>query len=181
MVKESFVLILVPVLFLVGCASSPINLSDTKALMQNEAIVFGRVEVIDEGKVRKWGAGEVFWLGNFKIFIMQANSSDTIEYALTGDGSFYWHLLPGRYIIAGFEGPGYGGFGRRSGRIYAQFTVPKERLVIYVGKLTINFARGRYNVRITDDYSEALPQLIKKFPEIRGEADRNLMQLEKPR
>ena len=176
MIKYSSVLILT--IFIFSCASlSPINLSDPKAVLPNEAIVFGRVEVMEGGTaITSWG----IWSGIFQIFIQADNFSKTIDYALSGNGSFYWRLTPGNYTIIGFDGPGSMGLGRRSGRIFARFTIPKENSTVYIGTLTIYFMRGVYSKRIKDDYDLALENFKKKFPGIKGDADKSLMQLEKP-
>lgn len=176
MMKYSSMLILT--ISVISCASfSPINLSDPKSVLPNEAIVFGRVEVVEGGKaVTSWG----IWGGLFQIFIQADNTSRIIDYALSGDGTFYWHLTPGNYTIIGFDGPAGMGSGRRSGRIFARFTIPRENATIYIGTLTLNFMRGLYSKHIKDDYDLALESFKKKFPGIKGDADKSLMQLEKP-
>jgi len=175
MAKQYHILILA--LLLTSCATpSPIALSDTKALPQREAIVFGRVKVIGSGVPTDWGER---W--RFGIHILPNADSKPIRHFLTGDGSFYWHLPPGGYTITGFiwrlpSFPSVPTWVHRA--IFAKFTIPEETSVVYVGTLTIICPEGRNIMRIEDEYDQALQGLKSKFPDIEGETAKRPMHLE---
>lgn len=160
------------VLFLAGCATPPtIDLSKNKVVPERESAVFGRIIIIYGGKpITNRPFGQYC-----EIFILNIVTSKTIPYYLTGDGSFYWHLTPGEYAIAAFKLDG------KTGRIFAEFTVSEEKPIMYVGKLTIAFSGSRYYMRVDDDYEQASLAFKEKFPGIRGETVKSLMQLERPR
>jgi len=175
--RQSWFILMLIVLF-VGCASSPIHLSDTKVIALQEAIVFGRVKVISQGTPVVWSTSPIFG-ARFSIFIFpEGTPSAAVDYTLTGDGSFYWHLTPGRYTVAGFEWKR--GNSRMGGHIVAKFVIPEAQSLLYVGTLTVLFTGGRYYARVEDEYGQALQELHNKFPELRGEALRELLQLEQP-
>jgi hypothetical protein len=169
------------ILFLLtSCAASPIHLADTKALAPQEIVVFGRVQVLSHGKPVVWSSSPIFE-GAGKFFLLlfpEATPSAAVDYTLMGDGAFYWHLKPGRYTLAGLEWTR--GNSRTAGRILAKFTVAETPPLVYVGTLTVSFAGGNYTWRIEDEYTQALQTLQTKFPELRGEVARTLLQLEKP-
>lgn len=52
---------------------------------------------------------------------------------------------------------------------------------MYVGTLVISTEEGRYIMRIEDEYAQALQGLKGKFPELKGQAAKRLMNLEKAR
>ena len=109
-------------------------------------------------------------------------------YTLTGgDGSFYWHLQPGNYTIAEFDWrrktTGFLSSGTEEvrGRIFATLKVPEEGSLTYVGTLTMVFEdKGyRYFMGVEDEFDQASKVFNSKFPNLKREAVKNLMQLEK--
>lgn len=179
-------LILVIGLLITGCYDpSLVDISDTKAFPPDAPIVFGRVKAISDGKPIDWGGVYVFpHFKRFFVSMLPEGSSTQEDYELSGEGFFYWHLRPNSYTITAFQYVSLSLIGTpagtRSGRIYAQFTVPKGRSVIYIGTLTLNFVGNRYNMLIEDDYDKALQRLRSTLGEITGEVTKSLMQLEKP-
>lgn len=162
-------------LVLNGCASSPIILSETTIVPQNEGIVFGRVNVMSDGKTKSLSS--IFGESTWDIVILPNGSSRAIYCPLYGEGYFYWHLPPGGYAIAGFEEAG----GKRKGRLFAHFTVLRENSVTYIGTLTILFAGARYTRFVEDEYDLAVTKFKSKFPEIKGEIGKNSMKMEEQR
>ena len=162
-------------LILNGCASSPIILSETTIVPQNEGIVFGRVKVMSDGKTMRLTS--IFGARTWEISILPNGSSRAIYCLLNGEGYFYWHLPPGGYTIAGFEGAG----GRIKGRLFAHFTVLRESSVTYIGTLTILFTGERYARFIEDEYDLAVTKFKSKFPKIKGEITKNSMKIEEHR
>ncbi len=114
MTKQHYILILA--LLLTSCASprppSPIALSDTKALHQGEAVVFGRVRVFLHGESIDWDSF-IHLDSAFRIHLLPDAGAKPISYQLTGDGSFAWHLPPGRYSLTGFHWGSRGDIMRR--------------------------------------------------------------------
>ena len=173
------------ILSLTGCATS-IDLLKTKTVPQNESVVFGRIKVISKGKEVNWTTYPIL---RFNVSILKEGSSEGVMYMVTpGDGSFYWHLRPGDYTIASFD------WARRTtdflglpdteqirGRIFANFKVAEGGSLNYIGTLTIVFEdKGyRYFMKVEDDFDQASKVFSSKFPNIKGEAVKNLMKLEK--
>lgn len=171
-------LLLILTLLLTSCVSpSPIDLAAAKAFPEGEAIVFGRVKVIRKGKPSHWTGR------SFRIHILPDTGAKPVSYGLKGDGSFYWHLSPGGYTITGFQWwQPLRAFGPVVGRhIFTWFMIPEETSLVYVGTLVISFEEGRYIMRIEDEYAQALQGLKGKFPELKGQAAKRLMNLEKAR
>lgn len=172
------------IIFLTSCATS-IDLLQTKTVPQNESIVFGRIKVISKGEELNW---PTYPIHRFNISILKDGSSEGVMYTLTrGDGSFYWHLQPGNYTIAEFDWrrktTGFLSSGTEEvrGRIFATLKVPEEGSLTYIGTLTMVFEdKGyRYFMRVEDEFDQATKVVGSKFPSIKGEAVKNLMQLEK--
>lgn len=166
------------ILFLSCCVTNPIDFSKAKTVPQEEAVVFGHVNIIYRDEPKVWG--KLSSPGVFYILVLPGGSSEAFSHMLREDGSFYWHLPPGSYAISGFQWTGRGG--TRSGRIFAEFTIPERKSITYIGKLTLIFD-GNYNssMRIEDDYDQAIQEFKKKFPEIKDDSVKNLMKLEVPR
>jgi hypothetical protein len=158
----------------------------TKTVPQNESIVFGRVKVISKGEELNW---PTFPINRFNVSILKDGSSEGVIYTLTGgDGSFYWHLRSGDYTIAEFDWQrkttdflGLPDTEQIRGRIFANFKVPEEGSLIYIGTLTMLFEdKGyRYFMRVEEEFEQATKVFNSKFPNLKREAVKNLMQLEK--
>jgi len=180
-------LLIILILFLAGCAPS-IDLLKTKTVPENESIVFGRIKVISKGKEVNW---TTFPVQTFNVSILKDGSSEGVMYLLKIDGTFYWHLRPGDYSIAEFEwrrrSSGFLSSGIESlrGRIFANFKanfkVAEAGSLVYIGALTMLFEEKgpRYFMRVEDEFDQVPNIFSKKFPNIKGEAVKHLMQLEK--
>jgi len=178
-------LLIALILFLWGCATNPIDLSKVKTLPKEEAVVFGRVDIIYKNEPTVWG--KLSSPGGFYIFVLPGGSSEAFSHMLREDGTFYWHLQPGDYTIAELaweratSGFWSSGWEKVTGRIFANFKVAEGGSLNYIGTLTIVFEdKGyRYFLRVGDDFDQATKVFSSKFPDIKGEAVKNLMQLEK--
>lgn len=170
-------------LLLMSCASSLINVTDMKAVPKKEAIVIGRVKVISNERPIDWSSfSSAFKSSYFTIYVLPNASSQAISYTLGSDGTFYWHLSPGSYKIAGFDWSEAVGVRRNTtGAITANFNIPEQKRIIYIGTLTLTFGKGffYYNIGIEDEYEQAINTLKNKFPEVKDEVVKNLMQLER--
>lgn len=169
--KRYFLLILA--LFFVGCATNPIDFSKAKTVPQGEAIVFGRVSIIYKGEPKVWKGIPPY--SPFQILVLPTATKEAYSFALFEDGSFYWHLPPGTYAISGFDWIEK----HMRGRIFAEFIVPEDKSISYIGKLTLDFNQTyHYSMCVEDDYNHAIQNFKNKFPEIKGEPVKNLMKLE---
>jgi hypothetical protein len=181
MVKQYHILILA--LLLTSCARAPsqvgIASSDIEAIRPGQAIILGRVKFVREGEPVDWDSSAKGW--TFQVHILSDTDPHPIPYALTGDGSFYWHLHPGGYTITEFRWywPSLATAQSRNRRIFAHFIVPETTSLVYIGTLTIRFEEGRYTMRIDDEYDRALEKVTSLG--ISGEVTKHLMQLGKGR
>jgi hypothetical protein len=115
-------------------------------------------------------------------------------YTLARDGSFYWHLLPGRYTITSFKWRRGASYLIRP--IFANFSIPEQIAPVYIGTLAISLTqtgpRGYSQslwklplaspmMHIKDDYEQALQGLRSNISGIKGDATKNLMRLENTR
>ncbi len=156
----------------------PVRLADVKELSGDKPVVFGRIKVIEEGQPEDWGVG-----GGFLVHIIPDAGPEPIpyEYFLTGDGSFYWNLPPGGYLITEFSQrrwKAWKGFHRVRRGLLARFVIPEATSPIYIGTLTIRSAAGRYTMSIEDEYDQALQRLKQQFPEVKEPVAKRLMRLE---
>ncbi len=181
MAKQYYILILA--LLLTSCTKarppSPIALGDIEAVPPGEAIVLGRVKFVREGEPVDWDSSAKGW--TFQVHILPDTHPLPIPYALTGDGSFYWHLRPGGYTITEFRwyAPVFTTSETRGRRIFADFIVPETTSLVYIGTLIIRFEEGCYAMRIEDEYDRALEEVTSLG--ISGEVTKHLMQLGKGR
>ncbi len=176
MAKQYYIVILA--LLLTSCASA-ITLSNTEDLPQSEALVFGRVQFFWKGESFRFGHGSD--LVQMSLFLLPPPDSEPIRYNLTGDGSFYWHLPAGDYAITDVSWNRLGLFAVRRRRLVPHFVIPEDSWLVYIGTLMVIFDGQRYVMRIEDEYAQALKGLKGRFPEIRDEASKRLMHVEKGR
>ena len=169
----TFAFVFTVALVLSGCASSPIDLSKTEPFPQNQGVVFGRVRIISDGETEKLTT--IFGESRFGVLLLPDQSSKAMYVPLKDDGSFFWHLPPGGYTIAGFEYQH-----SKTGRVFAHFDVIKDR-VAYVGTLVITFRGNRYAISVEDEYESAIKKFRESFSEITGEARKSLLEMEKRR
>jgi hypothetical protein len=162
-------------LLLAGCAStSQIALNDINSVSPEERIVFGRVHVMEGEKSIEWSK-KLFGPGTFEVVVLPESSSRAAYYQLSGDGTFYWRLIPGKYAIAAFE---WQSGIRRTGRIFAEFTIPQEPKPAYIGTLRILFVGNRYGFFVVDEYEKAVGAFREEFTGADVTPIKSLMELE---
>ena len=171
---KSFVVLFLCAAFmaLVGCASSPINLSETESIAQGEGIVAGSVRLLDDGEVKSLSS--VFGESQFGLFVTGSDTSAALFVPLKDEGDFIWHIPDGVYQITGFE---WRSGITISGPIGANFTVVDGQ-VIYIGTLEIIFLGARYIVKITDEMDSVAKMVALQFPALGGQVTKELMTLE---
>ena len=183
MAKQYHILILA--LLLTSCVSLGhiVRLYDIETVPGQEALVFGRVKVVENGESLNWSSS-FFRTSSFSIHILPEAGPEPVSYFyyVKEDGSFYWPLSAGGYTITDFKWAEYRKYDESAQRvIFARFVVPEENPLIYIGTLTIHAEAGRYTMGIEDEYDQALKRLKQRFPEIRGPVTKRLMQLKERR
>ena len=184
MVKQYHILILA--LLLTSCASPfghMVRLYEIETVPGQEALVFGRVKVVENGESLNWSFS-FFRASSFTIHILPEAGPEPVSYFyyVKEDGSFYWPLSAGGYTITDFNWTVFTGIiGSDQRVIFAQFVVPEETPLVYIGTLTIHFEQGRYTMGVEDEYDQALEVVKQRFPEARGPVTKRLMQLKERR
>lgn len=192
---DELLLILTIVLLIASCAGtkplppdSPITLTTGKTIPVRESVVFGRIKLIANENSLVWD--ELQW-DNFHLYLLPNSGSEPIVYTLTRDGSFYWHLLPGRYTITSFKWRRGSDYLIRP--VFANFSIPEQISPVYIGTLSIRvtqtgspaYSQATWKLplasplmHIEDDYEQALQGLRNSFSGIKGQATKSLMRLE---
>lgn len=165
------------ILLLTGCASSRIDLSEMQSLPQDQGIIFGRVRVIEGGTEEKLSSWQ--GLSRLRLIILPDTSSEAIYVPLKDSGFFIWHLPAGSYTITTFTWD-RGSSDYINGRIFADFRV-LENKAAYIGTLTLSFTGSSYTTFVADEYELSLSTFKNKFPDMKEEPIRYLMQMEERR
>ena len=130
--------------------------------------VFGRVVVIEDGKERTHST----FFPEFRMRIRSSQTDATQLVDVTGDGSFYWPLKPGEYVIQTLL------HGTGKMRLWAVFTAPEPGRAAYIGDMRVFLDRGRFGVTFRDDYAAALKGLQARLAEAKLEPVKALMRPE---
>jgi hypothetical protein len=159
-----------------GCAVPP-TMKDVEEITADANIVFGSVEVYEDGELQEWGT-RFFGYDHFYLTILPPDSNESITYKLAKGGTFFWSLPPGKYTLLGYHWSE--DTGQRSGRIGASFSVPESGPSAYLG--TIEF-RGNV-VYLVPKFEDKFDQVVKlydtKFPDRQGTAVKQLMEAPQP-
>lgn len=162
------------ILYLTGCAHSPIDMAGMATPPANEGIVCGQVKLLDRGEEQA-----LSFLGEskFRLFVTPDDPSQAVYVPMKGDGSFAWHLPVGRYTITSFEWLRHGII---SGPIRARFEVTPGKTA-YVGTLTILYAAPGYTLAVADDYPNRVAAFREAFPHLATVPEKQLLRLEERR
>jgi hypothetical protein len=133
--------------------------------------VFGRLVVFDQGEALIWGSSPLFT--RFGIFVRSLKTDQVERVAITAeDGSFYWPLKPGEYVIALFS------YAEKTGRLWLTFSVPEPGKAAYIGDLHVVFEKSRYRFGVKDEYTRALKNVEARLTEAKLEPVSALMRPE---
>lgn len=169
-------------LLLTACSPHKFRLADLKEMPGNKPIVFGRIKVIekDHSKWVQWSRQNC--VRNVSIISDSVPEQDPYYYCLTENGSFYWNIPPGGYMITllNARNPIQKSFfdqawGQRG--ILARFVVPEASELIYIGTLIIKQEGDRYKMHVKDHYHQDLQRLKEQFTEISSPVAKHLMEL----
>jgi hypothetical protein len=155
---------------------------------ENEALVFGKVKVIDRGyEINPWSFDLVEALSSVEkpeiklsLFLIEANQRG-IYVIIEPDGSFYWIVPRGTYLIY------HSRIGQQPvNEPLAAFQVTDDAHAVYLGTMAMHIEssynreseRQEYevtNVRIEDEFDKANKGMIFRYPDFVGTMVKKLM------
>lgn len=180
MQRKFIVTLLIWILALSGCAT--IRVADpekTVALSENEAVVFGKIIFIEnnEEKIPYGFWGRKPWMRFFRI-----ESEEFLRWgfepAYEKDGSFYWIVPRGTYVIPDI----------RFGYVILPqiaFQVPLGADAFYLGTLKIDvetkqiiaahFVKKINSITISDEFDKAKETFMGRNPDFSGKIEKSLL------
>ena len=159
-------------LTLVGGCSTPGTIKDAEQVATDSSIVFGSIEVFEDGKQQEWGT-RFFGHDHFYLLILPAGTSDAISYKLDDTGKFACALPAGEYTLLGYVWDS--DVGKRTGRIGTQFTSPEPGDSTYIGSIIFS-GNVAYLIPAFEDRFETLAAYHdSRFPGRQGKAAKQLM------
>lgn len=139
------------------------------------SVVFGKANVLSSKAPERWTEtsceDDLYWTcpDSFRLILVKDGDSSPIRHRLTGDGSFFWNLDPGRYYVAEWEWQMKGQMTNTiSGRIGGYFEVSDEDRAAYIGDIIIAFSGPRFVVDVQDHFPALASAYEARFPN--GEA-----------
>lgn len=165
---------------------SRIDISLTKAIPMDEAVVFGQVKVIKDGKILSWKPEPKvisigvyrFWPDFFTVFIKEETTKKEFVCRLVGDGSFYWRLPAGTYSMTGYH-YNIGSTNVESHflpKLTPRFVISKGDPADYIGTLSIEVHPiGNDVMRIDDEYDQAIRDLKSELHVMISKTKKGLM------
>lgn len=167
---------LVTLLLVWGCAVPP-TIKDVEQVTAETSIVFGSVEVYDEGELLEWGT-RFFGYDHFYLTILPPDSNEAISYKLAKDGNFYWSLPSGEYTLLGYVWDS--DTGQRTGHVGAEFNVPPAGTDAYLGTIVFRGNVVFFVPSFEDKFDEISAAYDVKFPNRKGTAVRQLIEAPEP-
>ena len=168
-VSARFIVLLA--VFVIASCVSPV-----KTLVEGQSLVYGKVELIYNGKKIKnfQGLGDV--AGGASLVLLQPDQDKADNITLSGSGEFYWKVGPGDYALVSFQ---YSAAGARHNiNLGAEFTVPDSPSSVYIGDIVVVVKDYRHAVGIADHYEESITRLQKEYPDHPAPTIRNLISVE---
>jgi len=155
-----------------GCATAPV-MQEIEALPSDTGLVFGSAEIYVDDEKLKLG---FTWSGenHFFLLILPPGSNVATTYEVTDEGTFYWPLPPGEYLLLGYRWQQAGT--SRTGDIRGSFSVPEIGTDAYIGSLEFRGTEYSLTPRMLDRYEQLAATHDERFPERRGTAVKSLMQ-----
>lgn len=178
MQRKFIIILLLCFLALSGCASrlSQVGPGKTITLSESEALIFGKIKFIENNEEKipysAWTSKPfptIFQIESEKYFVGPA---------VERDGSFYWIVPKGTYIISKIE--------------YAYSVLPKVAFqvsykvdAVYLGTLIIDVETKQIiaarhvkkinNITIVNEFDKAKKTLLIRNPDFSGRIEKNLM------
>ncbi len=134
---------------------------------------FGRIVVVQDGKEKTWSTS-LFATDVLSLYVRSTATGKMQQMRMEGDGSFFWPLQAGDYVIVAYAVSSKG-----AGRLWTSFSIPQPGQAVYIGDLRILEAAGsRYGFAVEDQYEEALKKVAPQLVEGKLEPARGLMKFE---
>ena len=163
-------------LLLWGCAAPP-TMKDVEQVTADTSMVFGSVEVYQDGELQKWGA-RFFGYDHFYLTILPPDSDEAITYKLDKEGKFFWSLPPGEYTLLGYIWDT--DTGQRTGHFGGSFRVPQAGAAAYIGTIVFRGNLVFLVPDIEDKFEELAALYDARFPSRRGTAARQMIEEPQP-
>lgn len=170
--SKSFRIALFALLLVWGCAAPP-TIKDVEEATADSTIVFGSIEVYEDGEQQEWGS-RFFGYDHFYLTILPSNSNEAITYKLDKEGKFFWALPTDDYTLLGYIWDS--DTGRRTGHIGADFSSPEPGADAYIGSIVLRGNMAYLIPAFEDKFESVVAHYDAKFPSRRGTAAKQLMQ-----
>ena len=159
-----------------GCAAPP-TMQAVDQASADTGVVFGSVEVYEDGELQKWGT-RFFGADYFYLMVLPPDSNEAITAKLAKDGNFFWLLKPGEYTLLGYlwETDSW----QRSGRIGATFSVPEPGVEAYIGTIVFRGNQVILVPSIEDRFAEIGAIFDARFPDRKGTSVKQLLEEPQP-
>jgi hypothetical protein len=150
------------------------------SLAPGEALIFGRMRMIDNGKEK-----ENYLSATDQLDMMLVRIEDEQALAvkrIRPDGTFLWKVPRGTYLLTRLRWWEFRGWFPMRPQI--AFQVGPDAQVYYLGTLSINaeiersalsIKLKRFNVAVTDEYEQDAQLLTKQLPNFQGHVEKALM------
>lgn len=165
---------------LTACADIPVRPADEKAATVAAGFgrAFGRVIYLENGKEFDWSSS-VFATDSLTLYVRAVPEGQLQMMQIEGDGSFYWPLQAGDYVIVGYLRMRRQVTNQqRTGRLWTTFTVPRPGQAVYIGDLRIDATNHGFRFEVFDRYAEALPRVQDRLRDGKIEAVNGLMRVD---
>lgn len=174
--------LLAAAVFLSACDTMPQRTADDATATSSAGYgrAFGRVNYVEGGKEAEWSTSP-FTTSAMTLFVRAAGTGQMHYMYMEGDGSFNWPLLPGEYVILGYQvARKMGVVTRNTARLGATFTVPQAGQAVYIGELSIRADATGSAVAVLDRYAESLKKIEPQLVAGKFEPVNRAMRLETP-
>lgn len=188
---------LLPVLCVsIGCASIDLTDADLTAPPENEALAYGRINVVIGNKAAQWQHRTMEQLtsvkaaftrvdGRFWLNLVNESTKAHLEPEVYNDGSFYWHMPPGKYFLIGYRWLQNGAFIQTdiNGSIRARIEIPSRSSACYLGSLRIvfqNYESGPSEISVIDEFENGSQVLAQRFPRLKIDSQRCFFKIGAP-
>jgi hypothetical protein len=150
-----------------GKAESP----KSAPIASEEAIVFGKLELVRDSKETKVGRISIFGMGTAALVLPEAASTALVLH-MDEQGWFAWNLKPGSYRLLGFVSQA----GNKTWfeRVDARFDAVNDDTAVYVGHINLEINGPRHSVSIRDSETEAREEMRKRYGDTVSPAKRLL-------
>lgn len=176
------VMLLSAILLLSACAGAPTSpvAEEAGTIEAGYGRAFGRVQFSLDSQALASSAS--FFDNNLlRLYVQPVPAGQLLDMKIEHDGSFYWPLQAGNYRVVAYQFVRRAGgvVSKITGRVVAEFSVPKPGQAIYIGDVYINARGGRSRTMVIDRYPEALERAKPRLTAGKFQAAAELMRFER--